>query len=72
MRGITVSTGLGAGPDAWVKLRASARIGVLCRQLRQLLDGVLAAGMEEPQALWGEGNQAVMEAMGALLNRDGE
>ena len=72
VRGITVSTGLGAGPDAWVKLRASARIGVLCRQLRQLLDGVLAAGMEEPQALWGEGNQAVREAMGALLNRDGE
>lgn len=69
--GITISTGTEASPDAWVRVRANTRIGVLCRQLRQLLDRVLADGVQDPHALLSAPNQVVVEAMIALLAHDG-
>lgn len=69
--GITISTGIEASKDAWVRLRASTRIGVLCRQLRQLLDRVLEEGVLDVQALSAAHNQDVVQAMIALLAQDG-
>ena len=69
--GLTVATDGEAGPDAWVKLRASARIGVLCRQLRQLLAHTLEQGVEDARALHTRDNQAVVRAMVALVTHDG-
>ena len=69
--GMTISTGTEASPDAWVRVRANTRIGVLCRQLRQLLDRVLADGVQDPHALLSAPNQVVVEAMIALLAHDG-
>jgi len=69
--GMTISTGTEASPDAWVRVRANTRIGVLCRQLRQLLDRVLADGVQDPHALLSAQNQVVVDAMIALLAHDG-
>lgn len=59
--------GLMLGKDGMVKLRASTRIGVLCAQLRRLLDAQLGEMVENPGVMRGE----VTEAMAALLARDG-
>lgn len=69
--GITVATGTEPSGDAWVRMRASARIGVLCRQLRQLMDRTLEQGVEDPHALLHEQNQSVVNAMIALITQDG-
>ncbi len=36
------------GPDAWVRFRAPARIGVLIKHLRKALDVLLAAKLDDP------------------------
>lgn len=69
--GLTIATDGVAGPDAWIKLRASARIGALCRQLRQLLARTLEAGVQDRSALYTRDNQAVLQAMVALVTQDG-
>ncbi|WFD30080.1 RNA helicase [Malassezia sp. CBS 17886] len=69
--GITVSTGTRASADAWVKLRASGRIAVLCRQLRTLLDQALAAGVDDPHRLLDAEHQEVVGVMVALVTGDG-
>ena len=69
--GITVSTGMAPSADAWIKLRASPRIGVLCRQLRTLLDGVLEGGIADPRSLQNAASQGVVAAIAAVLVRDG-
>ncbi|WFD22917.1 RNA helicase [Malassezia equina] len=69
--GLTVSTGVTASADAWVRLRANPRIGVLCRQLRQLLDRMLEEGIEDPHALIAPHHQPIVQAMLALLQQDG-
>ena len=71
MGGLTISTNGVAGPDAWIKMRASARIGVLCRQLRQLLNMTLEGGVEDPQHLLSAESQQVVKAMIALVTQDG-
>lgn len=69
--GITISTGTHASKDAWVHIRANTRIGVLCRQLRQLLDRVLEEGIQDMSALSAQHHQDVVHAMIALLTQDG-
>ena len=69
--GITVSTGTAPSADAWVRMRAAPRIGVLCRQLRTLLDGVLEAGIADPRSLQDATSQGVVAAIAAVLARDG-
>ena len=69
--GITVSTGTAPSADAWIKLRASPRIGVLCRQLRTLLDGVLEGGIADPRTLRDAASEGVVAAIAAVLVRDG-
>ena len=56
-----------------IKLRAQTRIGVLCSQLRRLLDAQLMEAIESPDALDGSlaGEGGVTGAMMALLARDG-
>ncbi|PKI85085.1 RNA helicase [Malassezia vespertilionis] len=71
MGGIAIATGAEADADGWVKLRASARVGVLCRQLRTLMNRTLQAGIEEPQAMRTASNQQVVDAMIALVTQDG-
>ncbi|KAH8094722.1 P-loop containing nucleoside triphosphate hydrolase protein [Cristinia sonorae] len=63
--GLTVGT-----KDAFVKLRAWPRIGILVNQLRRLLDAQLAKSVEEGTSL-AAGNNPVVNAMLALLTRDG-
>jgi ATP-dependent RNA helicase DHX57 len=36
------------GPDAWIRFRAPARIGVLIKHLRKALDVLLAAKLDDP------------------------
>lgn len=62
--------GLMLGKDGMVKLRASTRIGVLCAQLRRLLDAQLAEMVESPHGA-GDVRGEVADAMMALLARDG-
>lgn len=69
--GIAVSTGTAPSADAWIKLRASPRIGVLCRQLRTLLDGVLEGGIADPRTLRDAASEGVVAAIAAVLVRDG-
>lgn len=69
--GIAISTGTAPSEHAWVRMRANTRIGVLCRQLRQLLDQALDAGVDDPHAWLSDANQAVVQAMTALLAQDG-
>ncbi|KAL9935348.1 hypothetical protein V8E36_005696 [Tilletia maclaganii] len=62
--------------SGWVKVRASARIAVLCSQLRSLLDAVLDDAVEDPETIaWdakSNTHQAqVLKAIVALLTRDG-
>ncbi|GFZ45856.1 hypothetical protein JCM24511_03588 [Saitozyma sp. JCM 24511] len=63
--------GIMLGKDGWIKLRANTRIGVLCSQLRRLLDAQLAERIESPHAMDLEGHEEVVSAMLALLARDG-
>ncbi|WFC97591.1 RNA helicase [Malassezia yamatoensis] len=69
--GLTIATSQKAGPDAWIKMKASARVGVLCRQLRQLLDATLDQGVENPQNLYTKDNQSVVQTMIKLVSQDG-
>lgn len=71
MGGLTISTTGVASADGWIKMRASARIGVLCRQLRELMDRTLASAVEDPQALLASESQQVVRAMIALVTHDG-
>lgn len=56
--------------DGSVKLRAATRIGVLCAQLRRLLDAQLAELVEAPHGA-ADVRGDVTGAMMALLARDG-
>ncbi|WFD41673.1 RNA helicase [Malassezia psittaci] len=69
--GLTIATSHKASPDAWIKMKASARIGVLCRQLRQLLDATLDQGVENQQNLYTKENQSVVQTMIKLVSQDG-
>ncbi|WOO80898.1 Putative DEAH-box ATP-dependent helicase [Vanrija pseudolonga] len=62
--------GLMLGKDGHVKLRAATRIGVLCAQLRRLLDAELAELIESPHGA-ADLREDVTGAMMALLARDG-
>ncbi|EIW86949.1 P-loop containing nucleoside triphosphate hydrolase protein [Coniophora puteana RWD-64-598 SS2] len=69
-----VGGGLTVGSsDAVIKLRAWPRIGILANQLRRLLDGQLLRCIEEGTSLDSlfEGENIVLNAMLALLTRDG-
>lgn len=65
--GVSADAGTGEGS---IRLRASARIGVLSAQLRRLLDVHLARAFEGEMAAREEG-AAIMEVFRALLERDG-
>ncbi|WRT67429.1 uncharacterized protein IL334_004400 [Kwoniella shivajii] len=72
--GITINHwagGIMIGKDGFVKLRAGTRIGVLCSQLRRLLDAQLAEQIESPHGIDMSGHEEVIGAMMALLQRDG-
>ncbi|WFD19312.1 RNA helicase [Malassezia caprae] len=69
--GVLVSTGAVASAHAWVRLRANPRIGVLCRQLRQLIDRMLEEGIEDPRALVAPHHEPIVQAMLALVQHDG-
>lgn len=62
-----------AGKDEnWVRLRANARIGVLCAQLRRLLDAVLDHAIGDPQDMFAApGCKEVLQVIGQVLQRDG-
>lgn len=62
--------GLMLGKDGAVKLRANTRIGVLCAQLRRLLDAQLAEAVDSPHGA-ADVKEDVVGAMMALLARDG-
>ncbi|KAF9454218.1 P-loop containing nucleoside triphosphate hydrolase protein [Macrolepiota fuliginosa MF-IS2] len=57
--------------DAFVKLKAWPRIGVLVNQLRQLLDILLSNCIEDGTSLSETQNHPVIRAMLSLLARDG-
>ncbi|WVN86613.1 uncharacterized protein L203_101781 [Cryptococcus depauperatus CBS 7841] len=63
--------GIMLGTDGHVKIRANTRIGVLCSQLRRLLDAQLIEQIESPHAADLTGHEEVVQAMLALLQRDG-
>ncbi|ODN98303.1 ATP-dependent RNA helicase A [Cryptococcus wingfieldii CBS 7118] len=63
--------GIMLGTDGHVKIRANTRIGVLCSQLRRLLDAQLTEQIESPHAADLTGHDDVVQAMLALLQRDG-
>ncbi|WWD01093.1 hypothetical protein V866_008031 [Kwoniella sp. B9012] len=63
--------GIMIGKDGFVKLKAGTRIGVLCSQLRRLLDAQLSEQIESPHAVDMSGHEEVVGAMMALLQRDG-
>ncbi|OCF55941.1 ATP-dependent RNA helicase A [Kwoniella mangroviensis CBS 10435] len=63
--------GIMIGKDGFVKLKAVTRIGVLCSQLRRLLDAQLSEQIESPHAVDMSGHEEVVGAMMALLQRDG-
>ncbi|CDU24994.1 uncharacterized protein SPSC_04827 [Sporisorium scitamineum] len=62
-----------AGKDEnWVRLRANARIGVLCAQLRRLLDAVLDHAIGDPQDMFAApGCKEALQVIGQVLQRDG-
>ncbi|CEH17449.1 atp-dependent rna helicase a [Ceraceosorus bombacis] len=62
-----------ARPTQEIRLRANARIGVLCGQLRRLLDAVMAEAFESPadDGIATADKTGVIETMRALLARDG-
>lgn len=61
-----------AKDENWVRLRANARIGVLCAQLRRLLDAVLDHAIDEPQDMFAvPGCKDVLSVIGQVLQRDG-
>lgn len=67
--GITIKTS-----DGQIKLRANARIAVLCNSLRRLLDAVMATSIENPEVFSkgeDENRDQVVETMVALVTRDG-
>ncbi|SPO38961.1 probable Putative DEAH-box ATP-dependent helicase UM11114 [Pseudozyma flocculosa] len=70
--GISIGSVDGPGDaEGFVKLRANARIGVLCAQLRRLVDAILAESVENPgKVLEGEAKE-VVECIVALVERDG-
>ncbi len=54
------------------KIEGNARIGVLCAQLRRLLDAVLDHAIDEPQDMFAApGCKEVLEVIGEVLERDG-
>ncbi|SPO28801.1 probable Putative DEAH-box ATP-dependent helicase UM11114 [Ustilago trichophora] len=62
----------GSKEENWVRLRANARIGVLCAQLRRLLDAVLDHAIDEPQEMFAApGCKEVLQVIGEVLERDG-
>lgn len=62
----------GSKDENWVRLRANARIGVLCAQLRRLLDAVLDHAIDQPQDMFAApGCKEVLEVIGEVLERDG-
>ncbi|WVQ98990.1 hypothetical protein IAU59_006122 [Kwoniella sp. CBS 9459] len=63
--------GIMLGKDGHVKMRAGTRIGVLCSQLRRLLDAQLAEQIESPHGVDMTGHEDVVQAMLGLLQRDG-
>ncbi|OCF36386.1 ATP-dependent RNA helicase A [Kwoniella heveanensis BCC8398] len=63
--------GIMLGKDGHVKMRAGTRIGVLCSQLRRLLDAQLAEQIESPHGVDLTGHEEVVQAMLGLLQRDG-
>ncbi|EST07241.1 Helicase-associated domain protein [Kalmanozyma brasiliensis GHG001] len=68
----TNQTGGGDKEENWVRLRANARIGVLCAQLRRLLDAVLDHAIDEPQDMFAApGCRDVLGVIGQVLERDG-
>ncbi|KAL7424264.1 putative ATP-dependent RNA helicase ucp12 [Cryptotrichosporon argae] len=63
--------GLVLGAEGDVRLRAATRVGVLCAQLRRLLDAQLAEQIEAPTGVGAVDGGEVVQAMMALLHRDG-
>ncbi|KAK4689764.1 ATP-dependent RNA helicase DHX57, partial [Tremellales sp. Uapishka_1] len=63
--------GIMLGKDGHIKMRAGTRIGVLCSQLRRLLDAQMQEQIESPHAIDMTGHDQVVSAMMALLARDG-
>lgn len=62
----------GGKDENWVRLRANARIGVLCAQLRRLLDAVLDQAIDEPQDMFAApGCKEVLSIISQVLQRDG-
>lgn len=62
----------GSKEENWVRLRANARIGVLCAQLRRLLDAVLDRAIDEPGDMYAaSGCKDVLEVISEVLERDG-
>jgi ATP-dependent RNA helicase DHX57 len=55
--------------DGWARLRAPPKVGVLVRELRKLLDDLLAAKLEDPCKHFSE--HPVVKAMLELLRNDG-
>ncbi|EPQ60243.1 P-loop containing nucleoside triphosphate hydrolase protein [Gloeophyllum trabeum ATCC 11539] len=60
-----------ASKDAFIKLRAWPRIGVLVNQLRRLLDAQLQRCMEEGTTLSSKRDSPIIQAISALLAGDG-
>lgn len=62
----------GSKEENWVRLRANARTGVLCAQLRRLLDAVLDHTIDDPQDMFAApGCKEVLQVIGQVLERDG-
>lgn len=55
--------------DDWARLKAPPKVGVLVRELRKLLDDLLAAKLEDPSKNLGD--HPVAKAMLELLSTDG-
>ncbi|SNX86353.1 probable Putative DEAH-box ATP-dependent helicase UM11114 [Melanopsichium pennsylvanicum] len=70
--GSNQATEKGSKEENWVRLRANARIGVLCAQLRRLLGAVMDHAIDEPQDMFAApGCKDVLEVFSEVLQRDG-
>ncbi|KDN52913.1 P-loop containing nucleoside triphosphate hydrolase protein [Tilletiaria anomala UBC 951] len=57
------------GSVTYVRVRADARIGVLCNQLRRLLDAVLDDAIEQPGRLLSSHSQTILNTVAAVLQQ---
>jgi len=57
--------------ENWIKLKAWPRIGILINQLRRLLNSQLEACVEDGTMISSDNENAILDAILALLVRDG-